>query len=406
MSAESAEKALVARILLDPTLMDEVDGLSAEDFGVPDMATIFGAMQRRWTAGESFDSVLLGEETGVEIDVLELSPAASAPIERYIGAIKDASERRRVLRILDQARANLVAGTDDPLDTITTTIERIADERGFTGLRRSAEVVRNYRDEFARRVSESDGIPYGIKTLDDALLPMRAGRLVVFASRPGIGKTALAETVADYAASRGPVLFVSLEMTAEELTDRAMARMSGISAQEIMRGQVEIERLDEHLIARGDTPVVYMDDGGATTAEVLAAAQKVKASHKGELALVVVDYLQLMGDKGDNEVYRVGAISHGLKRLAMKLKVPVLAMAQLNRNIEMERRRPRLADLRDSGAIEQDADVVMIMQGVPWEPERTLHILKQRQGHTGELKLYFDGDTQRWEGEKEAATSW
>jgi replicative DNA helicase len=173
-----------------------------------------------------------------------------------------------------------------------------------------------------------------------------------------------------------------------------------------MRGTTPIEELEPHLIARSDTPIVYVDEGGSTVADIALAAQKVKMAHDNTLGLIVVDYLQLVGDRGDNEVYRVGAISHGLKRLAMKLKCPVIAMAQLNRNIEAERRKPRLSDLRDSGAIEQDADVVVIMNGVPWEPERKLHILKQRQGHTGEVNLLFDGDTQRWESERMAATSW
>lgn len=408
MHSESAEKALIFRILLEPDLMGEVDGLMPEDFSLPDMGKVFAVFQKRAAAGESIDSVVAEIESGVKIDVLELSPASSAPVNTYVTAIKDASERRRVAAILDTAKAQLTSGVGDPLDTITHTIERIASERGFSGLRGTSEVVRNYRTEFAGRASAGSGITYGISGLDSTLLPMRPGRLVVFASRPGIGKTALAESVADHAAGlgRGPVLFVSLEMTAEELTDRAMARMSGLSAQDIMRGKTDIKELEPHLVARSDTPIVYVDEGGSTVADIGIAAQKVKMTHDNKLGLIVVDYLQLVGDRGDNEVYRVGAISHGLKRLAMKMKCPVLAMAQLNRNIEAERRKPRLSDLRDSGAIEQDADVVLIMNGVPWEPERNLFILKQRQGSTGEVKLLFDGDTQRWESEPEKVSSW
>ena len=396
MNAEQAEKALVARVLIDPEQLASVEGLEPEDFGIPDMAAAFRVIQRLSADGRVPDAVLVEEESGVEIDVLELSPASFAPIDQYVAAIKDAAVRRRIVGVLDQARVGIKSGSSDPVEALNKALDQIGRDRGVTGVRKASDVVRAYRDEFHRRATLGDGLQYGIEGLDSALLPMRAGRLVVFASRPGIGKTALAESVSDYAARFGPVLFVSLEMTAEELTDRAMARMSGLSAQDIMRGKVGVEKLDDHLKARADAPIVYVDEGGTTTSDILAAAQKVKMMNEGNLGLVIVDYLQLVADKGENEVYRVGGISHNLKRLAMKMKCPVLALAQLNRNIEAERRKPRLSDLRDSGAIEQDADVVMIMQGEPYRSERTLHILKQRQGKTGEIYLNFDGDTQRW----------
>lgn len=404
MNAALAEKALIARIILNPELMADVQGLEADDFGIPDMAKVYRTIHKRYTSSEAIDAVLVGEECGVDIDVLELSPASFAPIEQYVAAIRDAAVRRRLVGIIDGARESILSGTDDPIGSITTAVERVARIKGVSGVRSAGEVVRSYRDEFHRRTTVGDGIPFGIEGIDSLLLPMRAGRLVVFASRPGIGKTALAESVSDYAAGVGPVLFVSLEMTAEELTDRAMARMSGESAGSIMRGTVDIDVLDEHLKLRSDMPITYVDDGGTTTNDILSAAQRVKLTHEGRLGLVIVDYLQLVADKGDNEVYRVGGISHALKRMALKLKVPVLALAQLNRSIDAERRKPRLSDLRDSGAIEQDADVVMIMQGDPDAPERSLHILKQRQGSTGTVKLNFDGDTQRWS--TEAVMKW
>lgn len=399
MNAALAEKALIARIILNPELMTEVEGLDADDFGIPDMAKVYRTLYKRYVAGEAIDAVLVGEECGVEIDVLELSPASFAPIDQYVASIRDAAVRRRLVGIIDAARSSILGGTDDPVGTITAAVERVSRIKGISGVRSAGEVVRSYRDEFYRRATVGDGIPFGIEGIDSLLLPMRAGRLVVFASRPGIGKTALAESVSDHAAGFGPVLFVSLEMTAEELTDRAMARMSGESAKEIMRGTVDIDLLDAHLKTRSDMPITYVDDGGTTTSDILSAAQRVKMMHDNKLGLIIVDYLQLVADKGDNEVYRVGGISHALKRMALKLKVPVLALAQLNRSIDAERRKPRLSDLRDSGAIEQDADVVMIMQGDPDLPERQLHILKQRQGSTGTVKLDFDGDTQRWSTE-------
>lgn len=186
-------------------------------------------------------------------------------------------------------------------------------------------------------------------------------------------------------------------MEAEQLTDRALARMSGRSAREIMSGSIDLTELDDHLKVREDMPIVYMDEGMTTSADILSAANRTKMMY-GDLALVIVDYMQLVADKGEHEVYRVGAISHALKRMSLKLKVPVIAMAQLNRSITMENRPPRLSDLRDSGSIEQDADVVVIISGDPMFPQRDLHILKQRQGSTGMVSANFDGDTQRWSG--------
>jgi replicative DNA helicase len=405
VNTAQAEKALIARLILDPDLTASVEGLEAEDFSVPDMATIYRVIRRRAAEGEAIDAVLVGEESGVDVDVLTLSPASFAPVEQYVKAIRDSAVRRSLSAILEQARSRILAKSDDdPVESVNRALDQIARQRGISGVRGAREVVRSYRDELYRRASVGDGIAYGIAGLDSTLLPMRAGRLVVFASRPGIGKTALAESVSDNAARFGPVLFVSLEMTAEELTDRAMARMSGLSAADIMRGKVEVEKLDDHLKARADAPIVYVDEGGTTTADIDSAVQKVKLTHDGKISLVIVDYLQLVADKGENEVYRVGGISHALKRLAMKHRVPVLALAQLNRNIESEGRKPRLSDLRDSGAIEQDADVVMIMQGMPYRPERQLHVLKQRQGKTGEIPMLFDGDTQRWSSPAVAAS--
>jgi replicative DNA helicase len=402
--AEASEKALVARLLIEPEDIGEIDGLTAEDFGLPRVREIFESIMKRHEEGKSFDAVTVAEDTGEEVDIMSLTPASFGPVKEYADAIKDAAVRRRLVGILDVARSEIAAGAGDPVATVSGAIDRIATARGVSGLRTSADVITGYREEVTRRHGGAGrtGIPYGIEALDRALLPLKPGRLVIFASRPGVGKTALAESVSDNAAKYGPVLFVSLEMEAEQLTDRAMARQSGLSARSIMGGAVDITELDDHLKARADLPLVYMDEGMTTTGDILSAATRMKMMYGG-LGLVIVDYLQLVADKGENEVYRVGNISHFLKRMALKLKVPVLAMAQLNRAITMEGRAPRLSDLRDSGAIEQDADVVVVITGDPMFKERDLWILKQRQGQPGRLALDFDGDTQRW-SERDAET--
>jgi replicative DNA helicase len=400
-----AQSALIARLLLNPDDIGKIDGLQPEDFSNDWGKAVFAAIVRRHRAGEHMDAALLADETGMKIDVMELSPASFAPVEEYVKVIQEAATRRSLVQTLDRAKFALSTG-EDPMSTMQLAFDAVLKNRGIEGMRLASEVVKSYRSAFTRRSKGVEGIPYGVEPLDANLMPLTSGRLVVIASRPGVGKTALAETISDTAAQYGPVLHVSLEMSAEELMDRAMARMSGISAQEIMRGTVEPERIEEHLVRRGDLPITYMDDGSSTTADILSAAQRVRMQNDGKLGLVIVDYLQLVSDKGDNEVYRVGSIAHALKRMSLKLKVPVLALAQLNRAIEHDRRPPRLSDLRDSGAIEQDADVVVVMTGDPMGPEREAHILKQRQGHTGRVALFFDGDTQTWSDPVRGASVW
>ncbi len=399
LTAEASEKAIIARLLISPETIGEVDDLDPDDFGLPRLREIYESIVKRHTNGRPFDAVTVSEDTGEDVDVMQLSPAAFGPVKEYADAIKDAAVRRRLTAILDATRVRIATGEDDPVGTVTTAIEQISRQRGAEGLRSASTVVGDYRTSVSRRGSGgAAGIPYGIEELDRVLLPLHAGRLVVFASRPGVGKTALAESVSDSVAQHGPVLFASLEMEPEQLTERAMARMSGLSARDIMRGAIDMTQLDDHLKARADMPIIYMDGGMITSNDIFSAANRVKMQY-GALALVLVDYLQLVADKGDNEVYRVSNISHALKRMALKLRVPVLAMAQLNRNLTYDNRAPRLSDLRDSGAIEQDADVVVVITGDPMVPQRDLFILKQRQGQTGRLTLDFDGDTQRWSGQ-------
>lgn len=404
--APESERTLVTRVLLDPALMSQAKDLEPEDFSAVDYQKAWAYIREMYLEGRTFDMVTTTEATGVTLDILELSPASFASVEEYVNAIKAAAFRRKVVNSLQQAISKITLDTTDPIGTVSGIVGGLVEGRSTGNLRDSREVVRSYSDVFVTRHAGS-GLAYGIPAIDSTLLPMQPGRLVVFASRPGIGKTALAETISDAAAHHGPVLFVSLEMGAEELTDRAMARASGIKAGALMRGEVELARIDEHLRARADLPITYLDDGMTTTSDVLSAAYQVKAANDGALSLLVVDYLQLLADKStENEVIRVGHIAHNLKRIALRLRVPVLALAQLNRSMEHESRAPRLSDLRESGVIEQDADVVGVITGDVFTPQRDLFILKQRAGHVGRVSLLFDGDTQRWSTPGDGGSEW
>jgi replicative DNA helicase len=228
------------------------------------------------------------------------------------------------------------------------------------------------------------------------------------ASRPSVGKTALAENIADEWAKHGPVLYVSLEMSTEEMLDRAVARDSGISLERITRGEVHPDELRPWLDNRRESRVYYLDEASVTLAAVRGAAARVKLMNQGQLVGIIIDYIQLLADVGDEEVYRIGKISHATKRLARAMQCPVLALAQFNRRIEQAEspRAPKLSDLRDSGVLEQDADVVVAVVGEPGKSQRELHVLKQRQGKTGSAPVYFDGEHMRWYDNKEGQLAW
>jgi replicative DNA helicase len=215
------------------------------------------------------------------------------------------------------------------------------------------------------------------------------------AARPGIGKTTFAEHVAVNWSEHGPVLFASLEMSLTQLMDRNVSRRSRIPTQRVIRAQMSSE---EKELARDTVDSIraqqvwYLDDGRTTTATLRAAAAKVKLL--SGLSAIVVDYIQLMADPGDNDNQRVGKISRNLKSIAREFDVPLMALSQLNRGSEnREDRKPRLSDLRDSGAIEQDADVVLGLYRPRLDSnDLDISLLKVRQGHTGEVRLYFDSD--------------
>lgn len=392
------EDNLIYRLLIEPNDMALAEDLSPSAFATQRNATVFAEMKLRYEQGVPIDVPLIEAATGIDIDILQISQGATAPIEEYIRVVSDLAVRRDMASILESARGKILAGAD-PASVATKAIERLALSHDSAGMVSSPTAVREYRNEYVRRSTQGRGIPFGIPGLDTLLLPMRRGNLVVFAARPGIGKTAVAESIADAVGRDHGVLFVSLEMLAGDLIDRGLARTSGRAAQSIIAGEVDITELEPHLVARDDLQITYMDRGGATVSDIQRGINSVRLSRESDLGLVVVDYLQLVaGEPKDNETMRVSNISHELKRLAMQNEVAVLALAQLNRNLEYAEgnRAPRLSDLKASGSIEQDADAVVVINGKAGDPMREFHVLKQRQGSLGRIDVLFDGSTQRW----------
>lgn len=414
--AEGAEQALVAKLLLDPREIAMVSGAVApEDFYISDYREAYRTMLRLSSENRSVDIVALQSE-GVSIDVLDLTPAHHAPLLDYAATIKAMSFRRKVAAAGDRiARAAQDGGENlmSILQDAVTDVVRGSEQGAISSPR---EAVEDYLGTLAGRMAgENLGLTYGVAGLDQHLLPAEGGDLIIMAARPSVGKSAMAEAVADHWArlGKGPVLFASLEMKKSKIIDRTLSRITGISANKIIRGDLTEEELESvRAAARGlaDRPLIFLDNGFATTADLRSAAAKTKMLHDGRLAGVVVDYMQILKDPGDQEVQRVTRISRNLKAIAVENDCPLIALSQFSRRVEEERREPELRDLRESGAIEQDADVVVAMQRPLGNEVMRVFVLKQRQGAVSKFGIRFDGDHSTfselvsWEGLESTAT--
>ena len=267
-------------------------------------------------------------------------------------------------------------------------------------------------DELHRDKSKIRGVPTGFKDLDDILAGFQKSDLVILAARPSMGKTALALNFAHNIATKSnqPVIYFSLEMSKEQLVDRLLSMESGVDAWALRTGNLndtDFEKIGNAMGSLSEAPIYIDDTPGITVSELRTKARR--EAHKHPLGIIIVDYLQLMsgGSKfgGDsNRVQEVSEISRGLKGIARELNVPVIALSQLSRSVENRSPQiPQLADLRESGSIEQDADVVaFIYREEFYKPDTDrkkitdIFIKKHRNGPTGGAELYFDNEKQRF----------
>lgn len=281
------------------------------------------------------------------------------------------------------SQGNITKGFVPIKETLTTSFDRINElEQAGEGLR---------------------GVPTGFHDLDMILSGMQNSNLLILAARPGTGKTALAINIASYVGveRKMPVGIFSLEMSNEELVDRLLVGQADIDAWKLKTGKLpdgDMMKLSEAMGQLADAPIFIDDTPGLSIAEMRSKARRLQMEHG--VRLIIVDYLQLVdpGKKFESRVQEVSYVSQSLKNIARELKVPVLSLSQLSRAVEHRgERKPQLADLRESGAIEQDADVVMFIYKpdedvyAPTTPTKLL-IAKHRNGRTGEIDLLFKGD--------------
>jgi replicative DNA helicase len=289
---------------------------------------------------------------------------------------------------------------------------QIQSDRTFIPLKDTLVESFDRIDELQKSGGELRGVPTGFADLDRMLAGLQKSNLVILAARPGIGKTALSLNIAQNAAvlHKKKVGFFSLEMSKEELVDRLLVSQADIDAWKLKTGRLDQQdflKLSDAMGVLAEAQIFIDDTPGMSIYEMRTKARKLMAEHN--IDLLLVDYLQLAhGRNQENRVQEVGEISQGLKNIARELRIPVLALSQLSRAIESRgEKSPQLSDLRESGSIEQDADVVMFLYHKDDDIREnvSLKIAKHRNGALGEIDLFFRGDRVRFFGMEKGAKS-
>jgi replicative DNA helicase len=428
-----AERAVIGSLLLLPEVCDEVAlVVRTEDFYDAAHRAIFGHMLALHEDGQQIDPTLLAQRlkdagqyelVGGAAYLLELGQevATAAHAEYYARIVHDKS----VLRALIHAGTDIIheayePGTDarEMLARAEERVFRILDTKGQTQLRPVRDVLHDSLARIDARMQHQHaygGLETGLMDFDDLTGGLHDSELTILAARPSMGKTALALNIAEHVAidgARKSVLVVSLEMSALELGDRLLCSRARVNSHRLRNGQLSAEdsrRLVQTAADMSRAPLFIDDSPSRNMTEIAATARRLKRQEG--LALVVIDYLQLIepDNPRDPRQEQVARISRRLKGLARELSVPVLCLAQLNRQVEATRdNRPQLSHLRESGAIEQDADVVVFVhreefyQTSDEDRERVkgqadLMVRKQRNGPTGDIKLTWLHEFTRFE---------
>lgn len=404
----SAENSLVGSVLIDPRCLPAVSEIvGPEDLALEANRAIFQAALDLSRDGKTIDPVTLKRRAGIENDqyLLDLMnyTGTAKNAELYAREVRNASMRRQVLALAQEALDSPEEEPRDMIDRLQSGLEAVEKRDTLAELAGPDEAMAVFYDHRDRVDSGGRGcVPTGLEPVDRILGGglLNSG-LYILAARPAMGKTALALQVIDHMARYGPVLFVSLEMDLEQIEARRIGRVAGIPGDKLLMGRLNEQEYDRVSTAADKIralPVYVNKKPSATVADLGHMARKVKG-----LRCIVVDYLgKITPDTRKQGRYEyMTEISGDLKTLARKNKVPVLALAQLNRaNTERSDKRPQLSDLRDTGAIEQDADGVIFLHRAdyyqektdrdPWEPsELDIIVEKNRHGRTGTCKAAF-----------------
>ncbi|MBU0708137.1 replicative DNA helicase [Patescibacteria group bacterium] len=349
----------------------------------------------------------------------------SAHVESYAQIVKGNATRRQLISMAAQVTEKAFSGEVE-LSELLNMAERevfaVSQKhltRNFVLIKEALADSFDRLEELHKKKKKLRGIPTGFKDVDNILAGLQDNNLIVLAARPSVGKTSLALNFAQYITvhEKIPVGFFSLESSKEELVDRLLASQADINAWKITTGNLsedDFKKLGDAYGILGDAPFFIDDTPGLKVAEMRTKARRLQLEHG--VQLIIVDYMQLAVSRNlENRVQEVSEISQGLKNLARELKCPVLALSQLSRAVESRgSNKPQLSDLRDSGSIEQDADVVMFLYRAGEEDDEKagkglgehirVSIAKHRNGPTGELDLMFKGSRTRFYGMEKKKT--
>jgi len=423
-----AEKSLLGAVLIDEeTLADITEHVTQKDFYEKRHGMIYDAMMRLYEKRKPVDLLTLTDELKRKKELEDVGGSAylteltnyvptSAHAESYAEIVAQKAVRRRLIRasseisemgfdeesstqeLLQQAEQELFAVSDQSLKQDLVSIETILTD-SFDRM-----------EELHRNKGQLRGVRTGYRDLDNMTAGLQRSDLIILAARPAMGKTTLVTNLAYNVATiaKQSVLFFSLEMSKEQLVDRMLADASGVDAWNIRTGNLsedDFSKLSDAMGEMAEAPIYIDDTPGVSVLEMRTKARR--AAHEAPLGLIIIDYLQLMQGSGrdnGNRVQEVSEISRGLKLLARELNVPVIALSQLSRSVESRTPQiPQLSDLRESGSIEQDADIVMfIYREAYYNPDTDrenitdLIIAKHRNGPTGKVELYFHPERLRF----------
>ena len=418
-----AERFVLGSVLLNQDVYFQVAGaVEPEDFSLEKHRRIFARMKDLYARGEKIDRLTIANELMKQgqlesvdgfsyLVTLDEGLPALSNLDSYIRIVKDKATLRRLIFSAQKVIDRCLIGEDEPDEILAGAEEsllKLGEARAGERLETAADVIAKFPggvNAFLDPSQRVSGLSTGFTKFDEMTGGLHGGELLILAARPSMGKTALAINIAEHVALHEglPVAVFSMEMGAAQLAVRIVGSIGRIDQSHLRTGKLSDEewpRLTEAIEKLRNISLHIDESAGLTSSELRANARRL-ARQCGQLGLIVVDYLQLMSgavSSDENRATELGEISRGLKMLAKELKCPVLALSQLNRSVETRPdKRPMMSDLRESGAIEQDADIIMFIYRDDYYTKEAskepgiaeVLIAKQRNGPTGVIKLAF-----------------
>jgi len=421
-SPEAEESVLGALLLDKDAIMSVTEILTPDDFYDDRHREIFESAVELFEDRTPIDVLTISEKLkkkkvlkkigGVSyLAELANKVPTAAHVEHYGKIVKDSATKRSLMkaasRLVDLSIDEGLAA-DELLDKAESEVFSLTQKhikKAFTPVRDTLAESFDRLDELHKLGSGLRGVPTGFKDLDDTLAGLQQSNLLILAARPGMGKTTLALNIAQFITieKKRPVGFFSLEMSKEELVDRLLVSQADIDAWKLKTGKLsedDFTKLSNAMGELAEAPLYIDDTPALSILEMRTKARRLQVENGVDL--IIIDYLQLARSRNlENRVQEVSEISQGLKNLAREIKVPVIALSQLSRAVEQRgEKRPQLADLRESGSIEQDADVVMFL----WKEDEenpqniALDIAKHRNGPLNSIRFFFKGEKMRFFG--------